>query len=290
MSGAQWVKITTNIWASDGVKLIRKMPDGDTILTIWFQLITQAGKCNAGGRLELSEFIPLDAEMLGSLFDRPADVVERALDVFKRFGMVDFDDDCPYLPNWYKYQNEDALEKMWTESQRQRDKNKERQQRFRDRRKAETGHNVTFAVTSGVIDNGQKNKNKNKELDLKDLKILPGEEAAPDDIPFAEIVGYLNEKCGTGFKASGDKTKKLIKARWNEGHRVEQFKRVIDTKQAEWGEDPNMVIYLRPETLFGTKFESYLNQRPRGGGPRGGGDGGGKPGYSGSEDYAAFVE
>jgi uncharacterized phage protein (TIGR02220 family) len=208
--------------------------------------------------------------------------------------MVDFDDDCPYLPNWYKYQNEDALEKMWTESQRQRDKNKERQQRFRDRRKAETGHNVTFAVTSGVIDNGHKNKNKNKELELKDLKPLSGDERTvpddtpPDNIPYTEIVDYLNDKCGTAYRANSEKTRKLIRARWNEGHKVESFKRVIETKHAEWAHDDERSIYLRPETLFGNKFEGYLNQRtPRGG--KGGG-GGGKQGNTGGEDYADFID
>ena len=40
------------------------------------------------------------------------------------------------------------------------------------------------------------------------------------------------------------------------------FKRVIDTKATQWENDPNMSRYLRPETLFGPKFESYLNEIP----------------------------
>ena len=46
----------------------------------------------------------------------------------------------------------------------------------------------------------------------------------------------------------------------NEGFTVDDFKKVIDNKSAEWGKDSKMSKYLRPETLFGTKFESYLNQ------------------------------
>jgi hypothetical protein len=45
----------------------------------------------------------------------------------------------------------------------------------------------------------------------------------------------------------------------NEGFTVGDFKKVIDNKTAEWL-DTKMEQYLRPETLFGTKFESYLNQ------------------------------
>ena len=84
-----------------------------------------------------------------------------------------------------------------------------------------------------------------------------------ENIPYAEIVDYLNEKAGTNFKSSTKATQSHINARWREGFRLEDFKRVIDIKVEDWGNDPRMRPYLRPETLFGTKFESYLNQRPR---------------------------
>lgn len=76
---------------------------------------------------------------------------------------------------------------------------------------------------------------------------------------FKEIISYLNEKAGTKYRASGSKTQRLIKARFNDGFNDEDFKKVIDIKVAEWN-GTDMSKYLRPETLFGTKFESYLNQ------------------------------
>ena len=54
-------------------------------------------------------------------------------------------------------------------------------------------------------------------------------------------------------------SQRLIKARLNEGYTINDFKAVIDKKAEEWKDDPKMAQYLRPETLFGTKFESYLN-------------------------------
>lgn len=75
------------------------------------------------------------------------------------------------------------------------------------------------------------------------------------------IVSYLNERTGKSFRASSRATKDKIRARLNEGFTVDDFKRVIDVKTAEWmGTEQEK--YLRPETLFGTKFEGYLNQRP----------------------------
>jgi|GEM_PF-4841130 len=83
-----------------------------------------------------------------------------------------------------------------------------------------------------------------------------------DDIPYEEIINYLNEKTGKHFKASTKATRRLIHARWSEGFRLEDFKRVIDNKVADWKDNPEMSKYLRPQTLFGTKFEAYLNQTP----------------------------
>lgn len=74
------------------------------------------------------------------------------------------------------------------------------------------------------------------------------------------IVLFLNDKAGTNYRSSGAVTQKHIKARLNEGFTVDDFKTVIEKKCAEWlGTD--MEKYLRPETLFGTKFESYLNAK-----------------------------
>lgn len=74
-----------------------------------------------------------------------------------------------------------------------------------------------------------------------------------------EIIDYLNEVCGTHYRYT-DKTVNLIKARLNEKFTVDDFKTVIDKKHNEWKDNAEMCKYLRPETLFGTKFEGYLNQ------------------------------
>lgn len=75
------------------------------------------------------------------------------------------------------------------------------------------------------------------------------------------IIDYLNEKAGTKYKASTKKTQTCIHARLAEGFTIDDFKKVIDKKCADWLTDAKMAQYLRPETLFGTKFESYLNAR-----------------------------
>ena len=79
-------------------------------------------------------------------------------------------------------------------------------------------------------------------------------------IPFENIVDYLNLKTGKHYKHSTGKTKRCIEARWNEGFTENEFRKVIDNMTSQWLNDEKMNQYLRPETLFGTKFEGYLNQ------------------------------
>lgn len=82
-------------------------------------------------------------------------------------------------------------------------------------------------------------------------------------ITLAEIKGiieYLNIKSNSHYKYSTDKTQTLIKARIKDGFTLDDFKIVIDKKCEEWlGTD--FEKFLRPETLFSNKFESYLNQK-----------------------------
>lgn len=93
---------------------------------------------------------------------------------------------------------------------------------------------------------------------LGDTTIKPNPKPKPK---VKDIIDYLNEKAGKHFKPSTDATKAKINARINDGFTIDDFKKVIDIKSSQWKDDPAMNGFLRPETLFGTKFESYLNEK-----------------------------
>lgn len=115
-----------------------------------------------------------------------------------------------------------------------------------------SGKPIGFRREPVTYDNEYENDNENDSDN--DIKV------AAERIPYAEIVGYLNLKAGTSYRADAKETRKHIRARWSEGFRTEDFKTVIDKKTAEWKTDAKMAMFLRPLTLFSTKFESYLNQ------------------------------
>lgn len=103
-------------------------------------------------------------------------------------------------------------------------------------------------------------KNTTKITTLKDNMSSDQKEQSKDSIPYEEIVMYLNEKTRKSYKHKTAKTRNLIKARFNDGFTLDDFKQVIDIKSSQWLKDSHMSQYLRPETLFGTKFEGYLNE------------------------------
>lgn len=109
----------------------------------------------------------------------------------------------------------------------------------------------------GVKKGPVKNIN-NKNINNKNNIYSRADEKSDNFI--VEVVDYLNKKTNKNFKSTTSKTKSLINARRKEGYTLGDFKKVIDTKTKQWQKDSRMNEYLRPETLFGNKFESYLQQ------------------------------
>lgn len=113
--------------------------------------------------------------------------------------------------------------------------------------------NVNRAINKNVKDNNISNINNTNINNIYSP-------AKAEQIPYEEIIDYLNLKIDAHYKSTTQKTKDSIKARFNEGFTLEDFKTVIDKMTMEWKDSNKMKVYLRPETLFGTKFESYLNR------------------------------
>ena len=73
-----------------------------------------------------------------------------------------------------------------------------------------------------------------------------------------EVIAYLNDRTGSRFRPNSDGAIKHIGARLDEGRTLEDFRLVIDSKVIDWIGNPPWDTYLRPRTLFGTKFDGYL--------------------------------
>lgn len=122
-----------------------------------------------------------------------------------------------------------------------------------------TGQGYTEKSDKGIPKNRTEN-NTSINNTRKNIKPLSGSDEPDYTTDTTVIVDYLNNKASSHYKASSAKTKRLVHARIKDGFSVDDFKHVINTKTAEWL-NTDMEKFIRPETLFGTKFESYLNQK-----------------------------
>lgn len=132
MAEITWIKLRTDMFDNTKIRLIEKLPEGDTILVIWVKLLAAAGKANCNGYIMLSENIPMNIEEMAVIFDRPLNTVRLAIEAFKRYGMIELDDsEIVRIKNWETHQNVDGMERVREQNrlrkqkQREREKNKE---------------------------------------------------------------------------------------------------------------------------------------------------------------------
>lgn len=251
MAEIKWIKIVTDIFDNRKIKQIETLPEGDTIIVIWFKLLCLSGRINDNGCIYLTQEVPYTEEMLSTEFNRSLKTIQLAMRTFQTFGMVEIIDDIYHISNWENYQNVDGMERV-------RELNRLRKQRQREREKLLLAESNVTSRDSHAID-----KDKDIEID-NNIYIVeddnPKEEKSSSknkDIK-REIIDYLNQKIGSDYRSTTKATVQLINARLKEGFNLEDFKKVIDNQYDKWF-GTKMEEYLRPQTLFGTKFENYLN-------------------------------
>jgi uncharacterized phage protein (TIGR02220 family) len=108
---------------------------------------------------------------------------------------------------------------------------------------------------------GNRIEGKGREVSSPTCTVITVRRSSPNEV--AEIIDYLNKVAHKKFSPESLDTKKLITFKIKSGYTVTDFKHVINVKTEQWLNDPTQDMYLRPKTLFGSKFEGYLNEKPR---------------------------
>lgn len=156
------------------IKQIGSMPEGDSLLLMWVQLLCLAGNVNDGGFIYLTKEIPYTDEMLATQFNKPISTVRLALKTFEQFGMIEIINNMIFLSSWEKYQSIDRLTAI-------REKDRERKRRKREAEKLLPQNSTEIPRTSmdvpridieGDIDI---DKDKNKSISKKSPRHKHGE-------------------------------------------------------------------------------------------------------------------
>ena len=191
------------------------------------------------GCLMLNERIPYNAEMLATITGHQVGTIKQALTIFKDLGLIEvLDNGAIYMLDIQNFIGNGSSDG--------------------DRKRADR-KGITDKCPTNVRQMTTRDRDRDRDRDIDRVRERDKDRDKDKDRDTENIISFLNSTTGSKYKASTDKTRRLIAARLAEGFTLEDFKTVISKKAKEW-QGTDMAQYLRPETLFGTKFEGYLNQ------------------------------
>lgn len=271
-----WLKIDKKFFDNLFIKRLKSMPGGYTMTVIYMRMMLESLESDC--ILYYEGYFETLKEELALKLDVSEDDISMTIAYFTQCGLIQIDEDknaeltqakalvqqetnhAAYMRNYRKEQQEKeknltllsndftTLSTCKTEKEIEIDKELELElkldKEYIVEQNSPTEQSSEYIFPEWLDENSIKDleKTKNKEL-------------------WIPIV-YLNQVANKRYKFV-DKTKKFLLARFNEGYTLEDFKQVIDIKTAEWKDSPEFSKYLRPETLFGSKFDGYLNQKPK---------------------------
>ncbi len=263
-----WLKVDKKFFDNLFIKRLKNMPGGYTMTVIYIRLMLESLEDDC--ILYYEGYFDNLVQELALKLDVSEDDINMTVAYFTKCGLIQIDDDGHATLSQAKAMVES--ETNWAKYKRDQRKNSQDIPKLENVQSKETFSNS--CPTEIEKENGVNSKSNNLYLD----NILSGnpdftfptwlEETGIKDLEktkYKELwipIVYLNQVANKRYKFV-DKTKRLLLARFKEGYTLEDFKQVIDIKTAEWKDSPEFSKYLRPETLFGSKFDGYLNQKPK---------------------------
>lgn len=263
-----WLKVDKKFFDNLFIKRLKNMPGGYTMTVIYIRLMLESLEDDC--ILYYEGYFDSLVQELALKLDVSEDDINMTLAYFTKCGLIQIDDDGHATLSQAKAMVES--ETNWAKYKRDQRKNSQ------DIPKLENVQNKKTISNSCPTEIEKENRVNSKSNNLYLDNILSGnpdynfptwlEETAIKDLEKTKHkelwipIAYLNQVANKRYKFV-DKTKRLLLARFKEGYTLEDFKQVIDIKTAEWKDSPEFSKYLRPETLFGSKFDGYLNQKPK---------------------------
>ena len=263
-----WLKVDKKFFDNLFIKRLKNMPGGYTMTVIYIRLMLESLEDDC--ILYYEGYFDNLVQELALKLDVSEDDINMTVAYFTKCGLIQIDDDGHATLSQAKAMVES--ETNWAKYKREQRKNSQ------DLPKLDNVQNKKTISNSCPTEIEKENRVNSKSNNLYLDNILSGnpdynfptwlEETAIKDLEKTKHkelwipIVYLNQVANKRYKFV-DRTKRLLLARFKEGYILEDFKQVIDIKTAEWKDSPEFSKYLRPETLFGSKFDGYLNQKPK---------------------------
>lgn len=272
-----WLKVDKKFFDNLFIKRLKQTPGGYTMIVIYIRLMLESLEDDC--ILYYEGYFDNLVQELALKLDVTEDDINMTMAYFTKCGLIQIDGDGHATLSQAKAMVES--ETNWAKYKR------EKRKKVSEPTKLDTVQQLSNTRPTEIEIELEKDLDKEKDIELRDKRYILEKEnilsGKPDYVfpdwlteGMIEVIKrghpekyqaripltYLNHTVGKNYKYL-DKNLKPILARLKEGYTLEDFKHVIDVKTADWKNNPEFSKYLRPETLFGSKFDDYLNQKPR---------------------------
>ena len=164
MANLQWLKLSTDFFDNNKIKLLESERDGDTLIRVWIQLLTIAMKCNYQGRLSITEDKPMTVDEFSKIMGKSRKKITKCLEKFEELKMIIIEDNFYKIKNWSKYQSADKLEEI-------RLQNCLRQQKYREKMKSEKEKSNVIQTLSNGQEKNTKELRIGKEENIREESV-----------------------------------------------------------------------------------------------------------------------
>lgn len=262
-----YLKLKDNFFESDEAIILESMPDGYIYSNILLKLYLRSLKNN--GLLMFNDLIPYNAQMLATITRHHIGVIEKAIQIFQQLRLIDIlDNGAIYMTNIQNFVGQSS-----TNADRMRESRQQLQMLNKCAPEIEIEKEKDIKLDIDIDINKEIHSELDNSAEQSSAYVFPNwlnqssidelKKVSPKNYPLYIPIQYLNQETGHTYKFIATHTK-FIQARYKDGYTLEDFKKVIDTKVAQWKNNSQMAQYLRPKTLFSpSNFDSYLNEVPK---------------------------
>lgn len=262
-----YLKLKDNFFESDEAIILESMPDGYIYSNILLKLYLRSLKNN--GLLMFNDLIPYNAQMLATITRHHVGVIEKAIQIFQQLRLIEIlDNGAIYMTNIQNFVGQSS-----TNADRMRESRRQLQMLNKCAPEIEIEIEKDIKLDIDLDINKEIHSELNNSAEQSSAYIFPNwlnqssidelKKVSPKNYHLYIPIQYLNQETGHTYKFIVTHTK-FIQARYKDGYTLEDFKKVIDTKVAQWKNNSQMAQYLRPKTLFSpSNFDSYLNEVPK---------------------------
>ncbi len=253
-----------NYYRQDFVRKIRSLKNGFEYLTLYEEILTDTlNKEGVLANFYGDEIVPYTIDELSTIFQHKPSIIKNGLELFEKYKMIEKNDDGAYfIPNALEFTKRTTVGSVKKKEQRNNKKLKEQDESEVDICPSVNDEECLTNIDKEININKDLNNNKREIVEIEEKKDNSKELSlsATSNI-LKDVLNLFNEYEGyERYHANNEQDTVEILDKINKGYGFESFQKIFKKKLSEWGCSEKMKSFIRPKTLYGSRFEQYLKE------------------------------